>query len=198
MATFTAHYNLRKPAVSDLMTIASDINGNMDIIDAALFDHEGRMDFVEACAPTLIRKPSNENVTSSTAMQADDHLVAAISAGTWLIDFFIAYDGAAAGDIQTRIAWDGSATAYVLTQGLNTNATAASGEVRHVTRLNDPTSPTTAIGHGADASNVRLMIHVLLVSTSATTCTLEWAQLASNATPTSIKEGSHVVARRIA
>lgn len=35
MATYTPNFNLKKPASSDLVSIA-DINGNMDIIDTAL------------------------------------------------------------------------------------------------------------------------------------------------------------------
>jgi hypothetical protein len=198
MATFTAHYNLRKPAVGDLMTVGADISANMDIIDDALDDHEDRLDVVEARNLALTRKPSNENVTSSATFQADDHLIAAIGAGTWLVDFYVAYDGAAAGDIQVRVAWDNTATVHVFFMGLVPTATAASGPARMLCRLNDSATPLSSTAFGADASNVRLHIHVLVVSTNSTTLTLEWSQDNSNATPTSVKEGSHVQVRKVA
>ncbi len=36
MATFTTNYSLRKPATSDLVTVATDIGANMDLIDTIL------------------------------------------------------------------------------------------------------------------------------------------------------------------
>lgn len=47
MATFTANYNLRKPADGDFVTVSSDINASMDTIDAELDDHEDRLDAIE-------------------------------------------------------------------------------------------------------------------------------------------------------
>lgn len=39
MATYTSHYNLKKPATSDKIRIA-DFNGNFDIIDGQMYDNE--------------------------------------------------------------------------------------------------------------------------------------------------------------
>ena len=39
MATYTSHYNLKKPATSDKIRIA-DFNGNADIIDGQMYDNE--------------------------------------------------------------------------------------------------------------------------------------------------------------
>jgi hypothetical protein len=39
MATYTTHYNLKKPATSDKIRIA-DFNGNADIIDGQMYDNE--------------------------------------------------------------------------------------------------------------------------------------------------------------
>lgn len=46
MATYTPNYNLKKPATSDLVSIA-DINGNMDAVDAAL---KAADDAIAGCA----------------------------------------------------------------------------------------------------------------------------------------------------
>ena len=39
MATYTSHYNLKKPATSDKIRIA-DFNGNADTIDSTMYDNE--------------------------------------------------------------------------------------------------------------------------------------------------------------
>ena len=38
MATYTSHYNLKKPATSDKIRIA-DFNGNADTIDTTMYDN---------------------------------------------------------------------------------------------------------------------------------------------------------------
>ena len=38
MATYTSHYNLKKPATSDKIRIA-DFNGNADTIDSTMYDN---------------------------------------------------------------------------------------------------------------------------------------------------------------
>lgn len=55
MATFTANYNLRKPASTDLVDEDADLNDNWDIVDAEIkerqdeiADHESRLDVIEA------------------------------------------------------------------------------------------------------------------------------------------------------
>lgn len=48
MATFTPYLNLRKPASTDLVTVASDLDANMDILDADCLSQDGRLDTLEA------------------------------------------------------------------------------------------------------------------------------------------------------
>src|SRR5687767_8458817 len=108
MATFTANYNLRKPAGGDLVTVAADINASMDIIDAELDDHEDRLDVIEGLNPqanTFIYKAADESVTSSVTLQNDNHLNSpTLAAGTYVLEWCLQVDGADAGD------WDGELT----------------------------------------------------------------------------------------
>ena len=48
MATFTTNYNLRKPAGSDFVTVATDINDNMDDIDTEIKALDTRLDAIES------------------------------------------------------------------------------------------------------------------------------------------------------
>ena len=53
MATFTTNYNLRKPAGSDFVTVASDINASMDILDSEIKEREDEVVALDARTDTL-------------------------------------------------------------------------------------------------------------------------------------------------
>lgn len=73
MATFTANYNLRKPAGGDLVTVAADINASMDTLDTQIktraddiAGHETRLDVLETMAFAKIRKTANQSIADNT------------------------------------------------------------------------------------------------------------------------------------
>jgi hypothetical protein len=200
MATFTANYNLRKPAGGDLVTVAADINANMDIIDAELDDHEDRLDIIEALEFIII-KPSDESVTSSTTLQNDNHLNSGtLQPGTYILEWFLQVTGADAGDISLQHTFTGTMTINMFTQGFPTGAVGVSEFSRCETgNINDTVSPTNSTNLGTiTGQNVVVFVHMLAEVSATGAITLTWAQNTSNGTATTVKAGSHLVVRKIA
>ena len=84
MATFTPNYNLRKPAAADFVTVASDINSNMDTLDTAVDAVSDRVGVLEqvvkftdftSVSTALMTTAVELNISGWTAATADTSII---------------------------------------------------------------------------------------------------------------------------
>lgn len=146
---------------------------------------------LEYLLPLFARKTADESVTSSTALQNDDHLVlAAEASATYELEMLLSLLGAAAGDFKFQYALPAGSTMFAriiyfdpslsLGNALYTNA-----------------APWTAGTDPAFATPVHV-VGTLRTGGTAGNLQLTWAQNASNATPTKVLADSYMRLRRVA
>lgn len=143
---------------------------------------------------TQARKTANESVTSSTALQDDDHLTLSIAANeNWLYEFFLPCNGATAGDFKFAIAvpagasgvWGGIGPGVATATNIQAVAASAFGDA----------NPLSFGGTGAD-SVIRLQATVLNGGTAGNV-NLRWAQDTSSGTASIIYAGAYQMGHRI-
>lgn len=204
MATFTANYNLRKPAGGDLVTVAADINASMDIIDGELDDHEDRLDVLEADLGVLgqtvyILKSADESV-SGTSNQNDNDLFRSLPVGTHIVEFVLFVEGADAGDITVALNWTGTMTVTSNFWGLASVSTSLGPEqIRTVTSYADNTSPTnsTVLATVTGQQLTHRGVAVVVVAVTGT-LRLEWSKNDSAGIDSVIKGGSFMKVTQVA
>lgn len=184
MATTTTRLALRKPAGSDNVNVTTDLSDNFEKIDDSVL---------------FVRKTANESVTSSTVLQADDHLFIALEANTiYTMLCFIGYVGNDTGDI--KFAWGipaGTTMDWFAIGGDSLDAGFAAGATRGETQffasLNQTTNPTGSIDYTASTSSLAVLgIGMVRTTGTAGNLTLNWAQNTSNGTATTVAAGSWV------
>lgn len=148
--------------------------------------------------PITATKAATESVTSSTTMQNDDELLAAVEASaTYDVLLHLLYDSATAGDIS--IGWSGP-TGATLNWGLigvHVNETSSS-TVANVSMQSRIISEIVDLGGGASTGTYGLVHGTLITSSTAGTLNFRWAQRASSATATNVRAGSQLILRRTA
>jgi hypothetical protein len=142
--------------------------------------------------PLVAVKAVDEPITSSVALQSDDALTLAVEANaTYEFTMILRYDATAASDFRTQLSLPTGATAFYVADGVPTAGSAFS--------LFDAVESTVFVFEGAGAGTVRDVVfrgHIV-VSTTAGSATLQWAQGTSGGTATIVKAGSTFVARRL-
>jgi len=142
------------------------------------------------------RKAVDESVTSSVTLQNDDDLVAAVVASaTYLVEWDLRIDGATAGDF--KYAWTGPAGATMRWVSLGH----AVGDTTNVAQTTtDVAAIGTTVSHGTLGTGVSSHVHgsgILIVSTTAGSLQLQWAQDTSSGTATKALINSWLLARRV-
>lgn len=145
----------------------------------------------------MIRKAAGESVTSSTTSQNDDDITISLDVGTWVIDLYAQVNGATAGDV--RIKWTNTGTMTcvhrsAIAPGANTTDATQSAS----SRIQAGQVLGTEYGYGTDAT-VSSRVHERLVMevTVAGTLQLQWAQLASSGTATTLGTQTHAVWQQV-
>lgn len=139
-------------------------------------------------------KTADESVTSSAALQDDNHLFLPVEVNAaYRVEGFILYEGATTGDM--LMGWSGPASAtFDWTPG-GQNNTNASIQVDRGT-ISTSKQVGTA-GAGAANQVVALPVGYLQTGATAGTLTFRWAQGTSDATATIVLTGSHLRMRRV-
>jgi len=139
------------------------------------------------------RKTANESVTSSTTLQDDDHLNVTVAANcTYEFTCMLKFDGALAGDLKYQFVGPSGATLTAAVLQIVTGGT--------VTTEDQLTSMiiSSTLTAGAFTGGGSLLIHgIVVVSSTAGTFKLQWAQDTSNGTATRILQDSFFVLRQI-
>lgn len=141
-------------------------------------------------ASVTIRKASDESVTSSTAVQADNELTFSIGANeTYIIHVNVNATFAAAGSIKYSVTAPSGATCNISSFGAD--STGSAGEI-----MNGGCGTTGTYGGGGTASYETIDGTITTGATSGSV-TLQWAQNSSNASATIVKAGSSLVAYKV-
>ncbi|MEU4576602.1 hypothetical protein [Nonomuraea sp. NPDC023979] len=144
------------------------------------------------------RKLADETVTSSTTAQNDDHLLVPLLASTkYWIEFFLIYDAAQAGDFKIQWSVPAGATLRWTHGGLGTSTTSTVGEVSRFFRSQ---SDIGTIGGPAAGGGTLAVVPGegwLDVGGTPGNLQLQWAQVTSSATGTTLKTNSLLIAQRL-
>ena len=165
-----------------------------ELVTAAIMNPHIRDNQLAEGPHLIVRKPSDESVTSSTVEQADNDLILPLAANeVWHFKFFIVYTGAAAGDLKIRFTFPTSGDLRLSTIFVDVSDALIFNDI------STTTSPTTSRNFGAAAAYRGFPLEGVFVNgANAGNLALEWAQVTSNATPTTIKANSTLWAVKLA
>jgi hypothetical protein len=144
-----------------------------------------------------VRKTATESVTSSTALQDDDHLTVTVEANAhYVLDSTLFFDGATAGDF--KMLWVAPAGA-AMPWGVAAPVTTAVGFNDDQTAGFDLTGTGVTFGAlGTGTTAAALISGLLVVGGTAGTLKLQWAQGTSSGTATRLFINSYLSLRRVA
>ena len=144
---------------------------------------------IQLATPTSVIKQSDESVTSSITLQNDDELLVALDANTfYTFEALLGYTGAAAGDL--KVAFTVPAGAAILVQGWGFDTPFAVTPV-----LTAANGSGTALNFGCNGTTVPVSAKIQGAITTAATAgnlQLQFAQVSSNGTATTMKAGSRL------
>ncbi|PVC80594.1 hypothetical protein DBP19_36260 [Streptomyces sp. CS090A] len=141
-----------------------------------------------------VDKPADESVTSSTALQDDDHLTLSVTGGgRYAIDACLVASGDPAGDLLLTIAAPSGSTGHWAPGGITLGVSDGTGSLR-LTRYD----PGTAIGVGITAAGLIVTPVGTITAGTSGAITVQWAQNTANATATVLRAGSWLRLTRVA
>lgn len=147
-----------------------------------------------AQSPVIVRKPSNESVTSSTTLQNDDDLKFAIAANeVWMFELFLLVSGHVDGDLKVDFAVPAGASGSYSGMLL---ATAAVANDEIVLMTEKAIESDQAMGVMAAITGIKIFGTVVNGGTGGDV-QFRWAQNASNGTATVINDNSTLIAHRV-
>jgi hypothetical protein len=133
------------------------------------------VDAADSIVGKFIRKQATESVTSSTTMQDDDDLLAELPVGVWRVQIWLTATGATAGDIKTT--WTNTvSTTSNLDGGILLGGFAF----------------TSTVNYGLSAANHAIYEDLLIDVSVAGSIQLQWAQVASSGTSTTLSTSSRM------
>ena len=143
-------------------------------------------------------KPANESVTSSTTVQNDNDLTVVLAASaTYEVEAFLIVTGPTAADIKTQWTVPSGATGSRLCVGPTPTAAGFTGQGQTEARMSAHGWGTT-VTYSIETAATVICERGPLVTTTAGTLTLQWAQVTSNATATVVGTNSYLKVTRIA
>ena len=146
--------------------------------------------------PLFAYKTANESVTSSAALQNDDHLVLPVAANAvYQVQAYLRYEGATAGDLSCDFTLPASAALQLGVFGLHTTATTTT-DVHVITAYNGTgLMAFGALGAGTDCS--AFFNGTFTTAGTAGNLQFRWAQSVSSGTATIMKQYSYLKAVRV-
>ena len=168
-----------------------------ELVTKAIMDPHVRDNFLAVGPHLIIRKPSDESVTSSIALQNDDHLLLAVGTSeVWLTQWNLLVTSTS-GTPDIRVAFTfptGGSAALTLGTVLNGGGTLT------YTAWNSTTSPTSteSIALSASVLNHFMITGVFVNGGTGGNLQLQWAQQTSDAAATTMKANSTLFAVKLA
>lgn len=149
---------------------------------------------VSELRPVFVRKTSDETVNNSSTMQNDDELLAAVVADTvYHFRLRVVVNSGTTPDIKFGFTYpSGTTLTYDITEG-ETPASAAAV-------VSGPyTQADAAVAFSTTGSDQPCYIEgLIVVSSTAGTFQVQWAQFAANASNTVVRTGSYLHLRKVA
>jgi hypothetical protein len=155
--------------------------------------------------PNSVTKQANEQLTSSVTLQNDNELALAVEANSvydvTLVLFGQTANSDIAGDLAVGFTFPSGGVLHWTGTGPNNadlsvaNSSSAKGE--WIARMS-ATSGVTTIPYGMSGVAIGVILHATLITSSAGTLQLQWAQNASDADALTILAGSRMKALRTA
>jgi hypothetical protein len=141
--------------------------------------------------PHFIVKAADETVTSSTALQDDDHLLFAMGANeSWQVHGNLWTSNAAEiGHIKITFTVPASASYMAQAWG---NSTAAAWQFSNIRSVAD-----TPSFYSASTGSQIWVFGIFRTAGTSGNCTLQWAQSVSNGTGTILKKDSHLFVSKL-
>ena len=165
-----------------------------ELVTAAIMNPHVR-DNLDAMGPHLIvRKTADQSVSSSTTLVDDSDLVLPVGASeVWYFRFFLVYTAAAAGDLKYGFTFPTSGDLR-----LSVIAADSTGSIT-ITQLSTTTSPSSTGTLSGATSYLTVPIEGVFVNSSTGgDLTLQWAQVTSSGTATTVKAHSTLWAVKLA
>ena len=166
---------------------------------AAMMDLEARL-------LTVAYKTADETVNNSAALQNDDHLFASVAANSvYVVDGLLAYSASAAADLQVSWSMPSGATfrGNLLGPGTGLGTTATSFDGTFWSPPLTPASfPADSAGVGGNQVTAgweltARLFGLLIVSTTAGTFQIRWAQNTATADNTKVLAGSFIRLQKV-
>jgi hypothetical protein len=140
-------------------------------------------------------KTATESVTSSTTLQADDHLTVPVEANAiYTVDVMLIADGASAGGLKVQWTAPASATFDWTVSAMDNGASAYTSDQAAAFSL--ASIPSFGLAAGSLRSPVQIL-GLLVTSGTAGNFALTWAQSTLSGTATRILQNSFVSLRRV-
>jgi hypothetical protein len=147
--------------------------------------------------PDYVVKPASETVTASTTLQDDDDLLYSLAASsTYEVEVFLIVSNSTAGDVKTAFSIPSGATGSRLCVGPTDTAAAFTSRTQTQMRLTAH-GWATSVAYQIDTSNVVIVERGIIVTSSAGTLKLQWAQNASSGTGTKVETNSYLKITRV-
>ncbi|GHE47426.1 hypothetical protein GCM10017673_56610 [Streptosporangium violaceochromogenes] len=147
----------------------------------------------------FVRKTADETVNNSSALQDDNHLVAAVAASaTYIVEAFVIYDAATAADLKLAFTGPSGATLDWTSTALGTAATAGTGSLTVSASTIGDGSAVPLGGVGAGTKVVAQIRGLLVVAGTAGNLTTRWAQNTANASDAIVRTNSWMRLTRVA
>ena len=177
----TVHNNrLRRAGTASMTGYFNDV-GTRTMVD--LGDH-------------IIRKPSNQTVTSSNVLVSDTALFhRAYGVGEiWELEFVVFYDGSTTGDIKFGLSVPTGATFRMGVHALGAGAAADTFDLRSIAY----TTGTFDFGAiGAGTVTMAIIKAMVIIAGTGGDITLQWAQQTADATATTVFANSYMKVRQV-
>lgn len=186
------------PVVSSTADITSPFTGQIvfNTTDNALYRYTGSAWAVYDPSTQWARKTANEVVNNSTTFQNDDHISFTVAANGWYaLEGYFVYTSPGTADIKFN--WTGPAGTSLFWTNFAVN-TAALAEYNVVVEGLNAAGSARGVG-GNDATTMSMQPKgVVVVSSTAGTFQLQWAQNAAVASATTMLAGSWAKLTKIA
>lgn len=147
---------------------------------------------------TTVRKTADESVTSSTTLQDDDHLFFPIGVSeAWAFEFIVFYTGDAAGDIQFAITVPaGFSLLRWSFLGLSPSLATLPNTTLLYPAITASGTANSFAGTVTGADTMALIKGIVVNGATSGNVKLQWAQNSSNASATTVRSGSYLIANQ--
>jgi len=163
-----------------------------ELVNAAIMNPHVR-DNLNAIRSIAIRKPSDESVASSTAMQSDDHFLFSIAASEiWHVEIQLLWTAQAGGGTGLDFAWTIPAGATGYHNSLSTQVGGTDARFVFGTTL----ATEILLPWNTAADQVSLVRAVVVNGVTPGTVQFQWAQNVSHATAVIVRANSFLIAHR--